>query len=154
MTTETACRPFGGVDTDGFLQHPSPVAMIRRLAAIAAIVSISAGSFGVCAGWHASAEARMACCVSGNSCPMHQSDSELGGTIVELTQADADRCCAAGEGGGAGSVAASVAAPAGPVSHPVVIFEPPVVALDRAHTIALLESRHVPTHVLLSVFQI
>lgn len=129
--------------------------MIRRLAAIAAIVSISAGSFGLCAGWEASAEARMACCLSGDTCPMHQSDSEQGGAAGAIAQADADRCCVASEEGDAASVAASVAALAVPITHSTAVFEPPpVISFDRSRPIAPLEGRHVPTYVLLSVFLI
>lgn len=128
--------------------------MIRRLAAIAAIVSISAGSFSICARWDASAEARMACCASGDSCPMHHSDSEQDAAAIALTQADADRCCAAGQEGDPGSVAVSVAVAAVPICRPDVLYEPPVVFVGRSRPTAPLESRHVPTYVLLSVFLI
>jgi hypothetical protein len=70
------------------------MAVGHRLSAAIVTLALATGQVGVCAGWLPTPEARMACC-SDESCPMHKSD-ESGSTRV-LTQADADRCCAASE---------------------------------------------------------
>lgn len=96
----------------------------------------------------------MACCSDEGPCPMHTSESEDGSTRV-LTQAEADRCCAASEQGD------SAPSPSGPalfvalgiVLHPVpaLLPDPPAhVELWRASV--PLPTAHVPKHVLLSVF--
>lgn len=68
----------------------------RRVAAIALSVVLTSGGAGLCAGWAATPEARMACCAKGGDCPMHRSahGSDLP-TVV--SQVDADTCCAASE---------------------------------------------------------
>ena len=71
------------------------VIQIRRLTAFLAVLALCAGNVpGVCAGWQATPEARMACCMSGTSCPMHKSESHGSGS-AHTTQAQADNCCAA-----------------------------------------------------------
>lgn len=55
---------------------------------------------GDCVGWLGSAEARMACCEDESQCPMHAgSGDHRVGTTASVSQADADRCCAASENG-------------------------------------------------------
>ena len=68
----------------------------RRFSVVLLTVALAAGQAGVCAGWMATPEARMACCSDDGPCPVHKSDSENGPTRV-VTQAQADRCCAASE---------------------------------------------------------
>jgi hypothetical protein len=71
------------------------VIQIRRLTAFLAVLALCAGNVpAVCAGWQATPEARMACCMSDASCPMHKSESHGSGS-VRTTQAQADNCCAA-----------------------------------------------------------
>ena len=69
----------------------------RRLSAVVLSLAISAGHAGVCAGWMPTPDARMACCSDGVSCPMHPSEPQEDGSNRVVSQADADRCCAASE---------------------------------------------------------
>ena len=68
----------------------------RRLSAVLLTLALAAGQAGVCAGWMPTPEERMACCSDDGPCPMHKSESEDGPTR-DVTQAEADRCCAASE---------------------------------------------------------
>ena len=56
-----------------------------------------AGNAGICAGWVATPEARMACCSESGECRMHKGDSQSSGSARVLTQAQADSCCASSE---------------------------------------------------------
>jgi hypothetical protein len=58
---------------------------------------MAAGNVALCAGWEPTREARKACCAEGASCPMRKAavDTHTSGRLV--SQADADRCCAASE---------------------------------------------------------
>lgn len=69
----------------------------RRFSAVLLALALATGPAGVCAGWMSTPEARMACCSDGNTCPMHESESRHHGSKRAVTQADADRCCAASE---------------------------------------------------------
>jgi hypothetical protein len=64
---------------------------VRRIAATALMLVLSAGGSGLCVGWAATPEARMACCTDGSSCPMHKSSGDDAQVVV--TQAVADGCC-------------------------------------------------------------
>jgi hypothetical protein len=67
--------------------------LVSRLAALALATVLSVGNVAVCAGWAATPEARMACCVGSSDCPMHAGGHDHG----RMTQAEADSCCAASE---------------------------------------------------------
>ncbi len=95
----------------------------------------------------------MACCAAGVSCPTHApvSGHDHGG----VSQADADRCCAASEG--------REPAPSGELFVPVVALELAVSPVSGPATAATpvmrvwrspepSPGRRVPTHLLLSVF--
>ena len=69
--------------------------LVRRLAAMAMTLTLCIGNLTVCAGWQATPEARMACCVSGTSCPMHKSEPHGSSSKHALSQGQADNCCAA-----------------------------------------------------------
>lgn len=69
---------------------------MSRLSAVALVVGLATGNGALCAGWLPTAEARMACCEDG-TCPMHASPKREGGFDRPVTQAEADRCCAAAE---------------------------------------------------------
>lgn len=130
------------------------VSFSRRLSAVLLAFALVAGHAGVCNGWMSSPEARMACCSDDGPCPMHSSETTDGSTRV-LTQAEADRCCAASEQDDSApspSGAALLVAPAIVLTAvPVLIPEPPAhVELWRASV--PLPTAHVPKHVLLSVF--
>ena len=126
----------------------------RRLSALVLTLSLAASQAGVCAGWMASPEARMACCADDGPCPMHKSESEDGSTRV-LTQAEADRCCAASEQDDSTPSPSSAGffVALGIVLSPVpaLIPDPPThVELWRASV--PIPTAHVPKHLLLSVF--
>jgi hypothetical protein len=110
-----------------------------------------------CAGWSASPEARMACCVEGVACPMHKPHG-AGSSGRTMSQADADACCANAEASQSSSSQPSV----NPASSPLLLLS--AVALDSIPPVALeyerwrtpIPSRVSPTprYVLLSVFLI
>ena len=137
------------------LQHPTDVvSVIRRLAALMSVLTLCVGNVAVCAGWQGTPEARMACCMNGPSCPMHESESHHRGSAHQVTQAQADSCCAAGERNDAatsqttfvstGTVALGVA------SVPVVVAAI-VPALQQWRAYIPLPVSPVPKHLLLSV---
>jgi hypothetical protein len=126
----------------------------RRLSVVLLTLALAAGQAGVCAGWMATPEARMACCSEDGPCPMHKSDSEDGQTRI-VTQAEADRCCAASERED------SAPSPAGPgifVTLAVALSPiPGLLPAPEAHAdiwraSVPIPTGHVPKHVLLSVF--
>lgn len=71
--------------------------LIRRVVAGLTLAVLAAGDVAVCAGWEATAEARMACCLSGDSCPMHHGPDSGPDALLGISQSEADRCCAASE---------------------------------------------------------
>jgi hypothetical protein len=130
--------------------------LTRRIAASALIFVLTAGGFGLCAGWKATPEARMACCKSGAACPMHKSDHRDGATHV-VSQTEADSCCASSEQDEAApSTSAFVPLVAlGLVISPISVFAPPTDApLDSWRALVPLPGSQVPKHLFLSVFLI
>ena len=126
----------------------------RRCSVVLLTLALATGQAGVCAGWMATPEARMACCSEDGPCPMHKSESEDGPTRV-VTQAEADRCCAASEhedstpsqSNAAFFVTLAVA----------LIPVPGLLPAPEAHAeiwraSVPIPTGHVPKHVLLSVF--
>ena len=77
---------------DSRILDPVPK-LVSRLTALVLATVLSVGNVAVCAGWAATPEARMACCVGGSECPMHSGGHDHG----TMSQADADSCCAASE---------------------------------------------------------
>src|SRR3954452_2665651 len=88
------------------------VRVIRRVAAMAAVLTLSLGNVAVCAGWHATPEARMACCHDDASCPTHKPESHPLGSTRHVTQTQADNCCAASERNDPATTAVSLVASA------------------------------------------
>jgi len=126
----------------------------RRLAAVAAILTLCAGNVAVCAGWQATPEARMACCKNSTRCPMHETESHGVGRTRTITQAQADNCCAATSDRTQSSVAdttfalssaSALATPAG------FVVPAPVHALQEWRAFVPLPVSPVPKHLLLSV---
>lgn len=149
MAPATCDPPNRGVD---------PVLLLaRRIAATALIVFLAAGGFGVCAGWAATPEARMACCADGGACPMHTSPDRGASATGVVSQAEADSCCAASERDDS-TPSTSGFVPLvslGPVVSPVPVVVPETNALfDAWRAPVPLSGSHVPTHLLLSVFLI
>jgi hypothetical protein len=127
----------------------------RRLSAVLLTLALAAGQVGVCAGWMASPEARIACCSDDGPCPMHKSHSADDGSKRLVSQAEADRCCAASEQGDSAPSSTNVA-----FSVTLVVALSPSAALlpkpephpDTWRASVPVPTAHVPKHVLLSVF--
>jgi hypothetical protein len=131
--------------------------LTRRSATIALVLFISAGDVGLCAGWAATAEARMACCVGGGSCPMHKSDEDGSDSARAVSQAEADGCCAASESDDLtpSTPTFAMAVPPAALVHQFLAFVPPsALPLDAARESVPLACSQVPKHLLLSVFLI
>lgn len=125
----------------------------RRTTVALFIVALGANEWAPCAGWQPTPEARQACCAKGGQCLMHQQRGSTERTVV--SQADADRCCAASEEHDSTPSSSSVASG---ITVAVLVSPFPVLAL--AHTAQRLDSRApapaspkpVPKHLLFSVF--
>lgn len=145
-------RPF---DRDTTVTHPTLViGLTRRVAAVAAVLTLSVGNPAVCGGWQPTPEARMACCTTGASCPMHAQESQSPATDRDISQVQADSCCAASSDGtqssnaGAGFVPSNLA----PVTSAApLVVPPPVLALQQWRTVVPLPDSPVPKHLLFSV---
>jgi len=142
-------------DTVEPVQHPKDVATLRHAIAVAAVLTLMVGNIAVCAGWEASPEARMACCMNGTSCPMHKSDSHKASSTRLLSQAQADSCCAAASQGRDSAAAGSTFAASGViVLAPAAVFTLPTSTSTSQGWRALvpLPVSSTPRHLLLSVF--
>jgi hypothetical protein len=121
---------------------------------MAAVLTLCVGNVAVCAGWQATAEARMACCTNGTTCPMHKSESRGSAATRGITQAQADSCCATASA----SAQSSVATPNYVLSNVTAVpatprFDAPAPVFDRQQwrILAALPPSPVPRHLLLSV---
>ena len=127
----------------------------RRLSALLLTLALAASQAGVCTGWMATAEARMACCANGETCPMHKSDSLDSNSARPVSQAEADSCCAASEreqSSQSSSTFASTISLA-VLGTPTALAPAPAVAVPaNGSAVVPLPPSHVPKHVLLSVF--
>jgi hypothetical protein len=126
----------------------------RRFSAAFLALALVAGQAGVCAGWMPTPEARLACCSDDEPCPMHTSESQDGSRRV-VTQAEADRCCAASEQDDSAPSPSGAAffVALGVVLRPV----PALIPYPQAHVELWRASVPTPTarvsrHLLLSVF--
>lgn len=129
------------------------MSLLRRVSAVLAILALGAGNVAVCAGWQVTPEARMACCNSAASCPMHAPESG-GADSRSVTQLEADSCCAAAstrtESPGAGSsFTPPPAAPA--VGQPDLVVPSAAPALEEWRALVPHPVPHVPRHLLLAV---
>jgi len=128
--------------------------MFRRGAAFVAALALCAGNVAVCAGWQATPEARMACCMDGATCPMHKSDRHEHSSRRAVSQAEADSCCAAAAQRRDSAAAGSTFATSGVMALvPVAAFIVPVSAFMSQDWRALvpLPVSSTPKHLLLSV---
>jgi hypothetical protein len=125
--------------------------LTRRIVASALSLMLSSAGVGICAGWAATPEARMACCAKGGDCPMHKSAQ---GSATAISQTDADGCCAASER--EHSTPSPTFVPSGSLAlvvSPISIIVPStVVPPDVWHALVPLPGSQVPRHLLLSVF--
>ena len=149
--------PGQSVDRCRSVQHPRHVlTFVRRLVALALTAFVGFGNVAVCAGWSPTAEARMACCADGISCPMHKGEHHGAGSKHTLTQAQADMCCAASERNDPSqSNPTSVAAVSIPALGAMVVLPavvPASVLRDSWRRSAPVPLPPVPKHILLSVF--
>ncbi len=128
--------------------------LARCVAAVTAVLALSAGNLAACAGWQATPEARMACCLNGTQCPMHQSGSHGSDSKRSITQLQADSCCAATSERAQSSVAgSSLVLPivtALPLA-PDAVVPVPVLALQEWRALVPLPVSPVPRHLLLTV---
>jgi len=128
--------------------------MFRRGAAFVAALALCAGNVAVCAGWQATPEARMACCMDGATCPMHKSDRHEHSPKRAVSQAQADSCCAAAAQRRDSAAAGSTFAASGVTALvPVAAFIVPISAFMSQDWRALvpLPVSSTPKHLLLSV---
>lgn len=124
-----------------------------RLIAAALLATWLAGPVAVCAGWHATPEARMACCLEGGECAMHPSEGQDGIGSRTVTQAEADSCCAASEPDASPTAKLLAANLAPPATGAPAVLLPPVIARSAAwDRRAPDRAVAVPRNILLSVF--
>ena len=129
--------------------------VLRRVAAVAAVLTLIVGNIAVCAGWQATPEARMACCMNGTTCPMHKSESHKPSSTRVVSQTQADSCCAAAAQRRDLTTAGSTFAASGVIAlAPVTVFTVPPIAFVSQEWRALvpLPVSSTPKHLLLSVF--
>jgi hypothetical protein len=130
------------------------VTFSRRLAALATVLALCVGNLAVCAGWQATAEARMECCKDGTSCPMHKADAHGSRSTHPITQAQADTCCAASSNRTESPSAVSSFALVNAAALPGIIrsvVPVAVHALEAWRALVPLPVSPVPKHLLLSV---
>ena len=131
------------------------LSLSHRLSSVLLTLALAAGQAGVCAGWMASPEARMACCSDDGPCPMHKSDSEDDESKRVVSQAEADRCCAASERDDSTPSPSSAGffVALGIVLSPVPALLPdPQAHVELWRASVPIPPAHVPKHLLLSVF--
>jgi len=119
-----------------------------------AALALCAGNVSVCAGWQATPEARIACCMDGTPCPMHKSDNHQHLSRRVVSQAQADSCCAAAAQRRDSAAAGSTFAASGLIALvPVAPFTVPVSAFMSQEWRARVTrpGSSTPTHLLLSV---
>ena len=137
--------------------HPRSVKLaLKHAVALVAVLTISAGGWAECAGWQATAEARMACCVEG-SCPMHRSAAHDSDSTNSINQAEADSCCASSDSPNptpTGIVFAMALPPSPLVDQLFASFAPLTLLRDAARGAVPVGPSPVPKHLLLSVFLI
>ena len=129
------------------------MSLARRAGAIIAILTLSVGNLAMCAGWQATPEARMACCASGTSCPMHKSEHHAA-SPAPLNQAQADACCASASDRNERSAATTTSALGNSAALPAVstvVVPVTTPALQQWRALVPLPGPPVPKHLLLSV---
>jgi hypothetical protein len=127
----------------------------RRIAVVAAVLTLCVGNLAVCAGWQATPEARMACCLNGTSCPMHKGEPH--GSKRAISQVEADNCCATASTRSQSSITGPTFLLSNATSLPAATtFVVPVVvpALQEWRAFVPLPVSPVPKHLLLSVLLI
>ena len=146
------------IDRTTAVTHPTEVmGLARRIGAVAIVVAICVGNLAVCAGWQATPEARMACCTNRTSCPMHGSDARASDSVVVISQAQADGCCAGQSSRTQSSVADSQVLPSKTIALATVtnvVVPVTVPALQAWRTVLPRRVSPVPQHLVLSILLI
>jgi hypothetical protein len=136
---------------------PTVTSLRKRLGSVGSLIALVGALWTPCGGWQATAEARLTCCTSDGSCPMHEAETSPATPHAGMTQSEADRCCAATEGSGS-STAGSSSVPLGVAALAVVDGPlsalPPVLAHAHAFPgiVHVVSSPAVHKHLLFSVF--
>jgi hypothetical protein len=140
-------------------RHPRPVqpsfwhivALRRSIAATLAVI-MALGACGLCTGWEAVAEARMA---DSATCPLHEASAD--GVASSVSQAAMARCCVASDQDES-TPPESASMPRVDVGQPVdgvpVAIHPAVASFDVRRSLRPPPGHLVPTHLLFSVFLI
>lgn len=132
------------------------IPLLHRLSALALSLLLLGGNTAVCAGWTAVAEARMACCAADGGCAMHTEESHDSDSHRDVSQAQADACCASSEQETSNpSNPALLTALSNAVLGVGVVLPastPALVRSDGWRTVAPVPTTLVPKHVLLSIF--
>ena len=129
----------------------------RPVAALLLLLVGFGSTASVCAGWQASAAARMACCENEATCPMHPTTQQGQRTRTRVSQVDADNCCAASE---RGTSTPSTSAYTPTITLAVLTSLSPAVGPDvtvfgeNPNARISVDVSPVPKHLLLSVFLI
>lgn len=133
--------------------HHRDVPVIARVVAATLVGVLSVSPVALCAGWQATPEARMACCVEGMACSMHTPEDESTGTRT-VSQAEADSCCAAGEQNDASPTAKPLTAVSAVAIATQSTLLPPQTAVHAwSQPVTVPNHGHaVSRHLLLSVF--
>ena len=113
---------------------------------------LALGACGLCTGWDATAEARMA---ASATCPLHEASGD--GVASGATQAAAARCCVASDQDES-TPPESVFLPRVDLGQAVslvpVVVHPAVASFEARRSLRPPPGHHVPKHLLLSVFLI
>jgi Tfp pilus assembly protein PilX len=130
------------------------LSLSRRGAAVLIVLALAVGSPAVCAGWMPTPEDRMACCTGEGTCPMHAAETARHDSEHALSQADADRCCAASERDDSAPAPLNLTlAAAAPLAvDPIPIVMPDISARgDLWRTSVPIPATRIPRHLLFSV---
>ena len=154
-----ASRCLHRIDTRAAAVHPTVVDLLRRTAALVVVLSLGSTGWAECAGWLATAEARLACCSGNGDCPMHGSTEPGAGSETVITQAQADSCCLASDTNDStpSTEVFSLSLSAALVHSTLDTLAPivaPSASFDAWRTHVPLPVGRVQKHVLLSVFLI
>jgi hypothetical protein len=130
------------------------LSLSRRGASVLIVLALAVASPAVCAGWMPMPEDRMACCTGEGTCPMHPAETARHDSEHALSQADADRCCAASERDDSAPAPLNLTPAA---AAPLAIDPIPIVMADisaRAdlwRTSVPIPATRIPRHLLFSV---
>ena len=128
---------------------------LRPVCAAIVALALVTGNLAACAGWTATPEARMACCLDEAACPMHAAVPRDGEAERAISQADADSCCAASEReqSSQSSPAFVLASALTPVAGPIALLAATALPHDTIWLSHVpIVAAATPTHLLLSVF--